>query len=50
MGWLQARLDQRPQDRILLSGEGQMIDGLSFVVQTDPDRNEREIAAFVSEG
>jgi anionic cell wall polymer biosynthesis LytR-Cps2A-Psr (LCP) family protein len=48
MGWLQARLDQREGDRILLSGEGQMIDGISFVVQTDPDRNEREIAAFIS--
>jgi LCP family protein required for cell wall assembly len=47
-GWLQARLDQREGDRILLSGDGQMIDGVSFVVQTDPDRNEREIAAFMS--
>jgi LCP family protein required for cell wall assembly len=48
MGWLQARLDQREGDRILLSGEGQMIDGVSYVVQTDPDRNEREIQAFIS--
>lgn len=50
LGWLQARLDQRPGDRILLSGEPQMIDGISFVVQTDPDRNEREIANFISTG
>lgn len=48
LGWLQARLDQRPGDRILLSGEPQMIDGVSYVVQTDPDRNEREISNFVS--
>ncbi len=47
MGWLQARLDQRPGDRILLSGEVQMVDGISYVVQTDPDRNEREIANFM---
>ena len=47
MGWLQARLAQNPDDRILLSGEPQMIDGISFVVQTDPDRNEREIAKFI---
>jgi polyisoprenyl-teichoic acid--peptidoglycan teichoic acid transferase len=50
MGWLQARLDQRPGDRILLSGEPQLIDGISFVVQTDPDRNEREIASFIASG
>ncbi len=50
MGWLQARLEQRPGDRILLSGEPQLIDGISFVVQTDPDRNEREIANFIATG
>lgn len=48
MGWLQARLDHRPEDRIILSGEPQLIDGISFVVQTDPDRNEQEIARFVA--
>ena len=47
MGWLQARLDQAPGDRILLSGEILEVDGVSFVVQTDPDQNEREIARFM---
>ena len=47
MGWLQARLDQRPGDRILLSGEILDVDGVSYVVQTDPDQNEREIAKFM---
>lgn len=47
MGWLQARLEQRTEDRILLSGEPQLIGDISFVVQTDPDLNEREIAKFV---
>ena len=50
MGWLQARLDQRKGDRILLTGEPQLIDGISFVVQTDPDLNEREIAQFMAAG
>jgi hypothetical protein len=35
MGWLQARLKQGKGDRILLTGEPQLIDGVSFVVQTD---------------
>ena len=48
MGWLQARLKQTKGDRILLTGEPQLIDGISFVVQTDPDLNERQIASFVS--
>ncbi len=48
MGWLQARLEQRKGDRLLLTGETQTIDGISFVVQTDPDLNERQIASFVS--
>ena len=47
MGWLQARLTQHKGDRILLTGEPQYIDGISFVVQTDPDLNEREIAKFM---
>ena len=48
-GWLQARLDQRPEDRIILSGEPQSIGGISFIVQTDPDRNEQEIARFMGQ-
>ena len=48
MGWLQARLEQTKGDRILLTGEPQLIGGISYVVQTDPDLNEREIASFVS--
>jgi LCP family protein required for cell wall assembly len=46
-GWLQARLDHGPDDRILLSGTPQLIDGESFVVP-DPDANEREVAQFIS--
>jgi anionic cell wall polymer biosynthesis LytR-Cps2A-Psr (LCP) family protein len=49
-GWLQARLDQRPGDRVLLSGEILDIEGVSYVVQTDPDQNEREIAQFMAAG
>ena len=48
MGWLQARLDQTKGDRILLTGDPGVIGGISFVVQTDPDLNERQIAWFVS--
>ena len=48
MGWLQWRLTQRKGDRILLTGEPQLIGGISFVVQTNPDLNERQIASFVS--
>jgi hypothetical protein len=47
MGWLQARLAQHPEDRILLSGTPESIGGIDYVVQTDPDLNEREIAKFV---
>lgn len=47
LGWLQARLRQDPTDRIVLSGEPLMIDGIWYVVGTDPDRNEREIASFM---
>jgi polyisoprenyl-teichoic acid--peptidoglycan teichoic acid transferase len=50
MGWLQARLPSSDADRIILSGEPLMIDGQSFIVGTDPDRNEREIAAFMGRG
>jgi anionic cell wall polymer biosynthesis LytR-Cps2A-Psr (LCP) family protein len=46
-GWLQARLDQGPDDRVLLSGTPQLFDGQSFVVP-DPDANEREVAQFIS--
>ncbi len=45
-GWLQARLDQEPSDRILLSGTPQTIGGISYII-ADPDANEREIARFV---
>jgi hypothetical protein len=48
-GYLQATLDQDPADRILLSGEPLMIDGQSFVVATDPDANEQEIARFMGQ-
>jgi LCP family protein required for cell wall assembly len=48
-GWLQATLDQDPTDRILLSGEPLTMDGQSFVVATDPDANEEEIARFMGE-
>jgi LCP family protein required for cell wall assembly len=50
MGWLQGRLKQEKSDRILLTGDPQMIDGVSYVVQTDPDRNEQEIAKFMGSG
>jgi len=50
MGWLQARLEQRKSDRTLLTGEPQLIDQVSYVVQTDPDLNEREIAKFMGPG
>ena len=48
MGWLQARLDQRNGDRTLLTGTPEYIDGISFIVQTDPDLNEREVAGFMA--
>ena len=48
MGWLQARLKQDKADRILLTGEPQYDNGIWYVVQTDPDLNERQIAKFVS--
>ncbi|MGD9695116.1 MAG: LCP family protein [Thermoleophilia bacterium] len=48
MGWLQARLTQDSADRILLTGDAQTIGGISYVVGTDPDRNEQEIAQFIS--
>lgn len=47
MGWLQARLEQRKGDRVLLTGEPQTIGSIDYVVQTDPDLNEREIAKFM---
>ena len=50
MGWLQGRLKQEKSDRILLTGEPQMIGGVSYVVQTDPDKNEQEIAKFMGSG
>ena len=50
LGWLQGRLKQEKVDRILLTGEPQMIGGVSYVVQTDPDLNEKEIAKFMGTG
>ena len=47
MGWLQARLDQRQGDRTLLTGTPEYIDGIAYVVQTDPDLIAREISKFV---
>lgn len=47
LAWLQARLDQKPDDRILLTGSPQTIGGQSFIIG-NPDANEREIARFVS--
>ena len=46
-GWLQSRLDQRPEDRILLTGSLQSFNGQS-VVAPDPDANEREVAQFIA--
>ena len=36
MGWLQARLDQRQGDRTLLTGTPEYIDGIAYIVQSDP--------------
>jgi LCP family protein required for cell wall assembly len=47
MGWLQARLDQRPDDRIVLAGEPSTIGGISYVVPL-PDEDERQLQRFVS--
>ncbi len=46
-GWLQARLDQDPEDRILLTGTPMNIGGQSFVIG-DPTANEQQIAEFMS--
>jgi polyisoprenyl-teichoic acid--peptidoglycan teichoic acid transferase len=48
MGWLQARLKQDKADRMLLTGTPEEIGGVDYVVQTDPDLNERQIASFIS--
>lgn len=45
-GWLQSRLDANPEDRILLTGTPETIDGQSFVIG-NPDANEQEIARFM---
>lgn len=50
LGWLQARLTQDPADRTILSGEPLMQDGIWYIVSTDPDQNEREIATFMGVG
>lgn len=45
-GWLQSRLDQNPDDRLLLTGTPQTIGGVSFVVG-NPDANETEVLQFL---
>jgi polyisoprenyl-teichoic acid--peptidoglycan teichoic acid transferase len=45
MGWLQARLDQRPGDREVLFGTPALIGGVAYVVG-DPDRDENQVARF----
>ena len=48
MGWLQARLDQTPgRPHPAHRGAPSTSAAISYVVQTDPDLNEREIAKFV---
>jgi LCP family protein required for cell wall assembly len=47
LGWLQARLEQRPADRTVLVGEPTMIGGISYVVG-DPDANIRLLERFES--
>lgn len=46
LGWLQVRLEQRPEDRIILAGTPQTIGGISYVVP-NPDENLRQIQQFV---
>jgi LCP family protein required for cell wall assembly len=45
-GWLQSRLSTDAEDRILLSGTPERIDGASFVIG-NPDANESEVARFL---
>lgn len=47
LGWLQARLEQRPSDRMVLAGESTMIGNVSYVVG-NPDENIRMVGRFIS--
>lgn len=47
LGWLQARLEQRASDRMVLVGQSTMIGNISYVVG-DPDANERLLERFES--
>jgi LCP family protein required for cell wall assembly len=49
LGWLQARLEQDPRDRIVLAGQPQTIGGISYVVGL-PDEDEQQLARFVAKG
>jgi LCP family protein required for cell wall assembly len=46
LGWLQARLKQAPEDRMVLAGEPQTIGGISYVIGL-PDQDEQQLARFV---
>lgn len=48
LGWLQARLDQDPGDRIVLAGTPQDIGGVSYVVG-DPTADLEQIRRFVAQ-
>jgi LCP family protein required for cell wall assembly len=47
LGWLQARLAQKPADRMILPGQPQSIGGVSYVIGI-PDADEQVIRRFVS--
>ena len=47
MGWLQARLSQKPGDRMVLPGDDQTIGGISYVIGV-PDADEATIRRFVA--
>jgi LCP family protein required for cell wall assembly len=46
LGWLQARLEQAPEDRMVLAGQPQTIGGVSYVIGL-PDQDEQQLARFV---
>ena len=47
LGWLQARLAQKPGDRMVLPGDDQTIGGISYVIGV-PDADEATIRRFVA--
>jgi polyisoprenyl-teichoic acid--peptidoglycan teichoic acid transferase len=49
LGWLQARLAQKPGDRLILPGDTETIGGVSYVIGV-PDADEAVIRKFVSSG